>query len=1377
MAEPPVPESPSPKPAVVAQDLQRLGPFRIERRIGAGGMGAVYLVRKEGSKQPLALKVLPREKAKNPTLVKRFQAEAQSAAQIRHPNVVEVVDSGEADGYLYIAMEYVDGTDLHDFVRKRGPIPVRRTIEIVKQVASALQHAYEQNIVHRDIKPSNLLLRRDGQVKLSDFGLARSVDEASESDITRAGTTVGTVDFMSPEQARNSKSADVRSDLYSLGCAWYHMLTGHAPFPDGGLTNKLQAHAIQAPPDPRTENPAVTDGLVAILHRLMAKKPADRYQTPKELLDDLEAPGLTRQGVERNILSAVLEDLPSDQQIILDDDDEDIGDLDFDTREEMAPDQKPKSTKAQRILRSRRDGPEEPEVEEDEADAPEAISRRVRKKPSKNKPPRRESVEIIDSDVVEEVEEVEAPEDAPVKRRRKRPAAEDESAENEDHDGRKSEKAASRKGGTATTEDESKDKPKKKEKRRKLSDVADAPRSSLNWEPLRNVSLLILGLVVVVGLGSLAAGFASRYFGGGQRTLQQLRESNEPTGPSTIHGATVTGDGVGESTDEATGETAAEAAMSTTNSAAATREERPPVRDPLADPDWLTQSSASNVKVIRVGRHQPATSLAEGIDQAKGASVLELVGSGVFFLPTLELENRRLQMRPTDGNDHPVVVWRPSARGATALTLRGGLIEMTGLHLVIDLSAEAADGETNGPPTRLAAVEDGQFLMRKCSLTCVGNSPVTGIAVVPPTRNVLVSASQQQVGFDRCILRGDRLTPVMLGTSTADVTFHQCLSVLSEGPLAAVEPQGTTGSEAASKNSPPGSLLRVLNTTAWGNRSLLRIQATEEPLPAAMTVGLRDSLIATASPDQGRLIDGAWPSQGGSVEQGRLRDFRLHIRDSAILGLTNLVNLAGQSTPVSDSASLARFFGANARSIEQLSEPWRTVQADSWTKLTVAAFDPATLPPLVTRTRAGRLPGSVIAELDWPNELSPRRLAALAQRPDPPAATVPPQPGTPLVVDLNKQDLGLMIERDKLPDNTMIVATGSGRCQISPFRVAGRSLRIRFEQGNGPPLNLVPKTIGRARPQWIMLAEQGGLHLEGASLQLDQAAARAGIQTVFSVVDSQLRLDRCRLLDANPNPAEDAVLVDWVGTTNGAAFTVIQSSLQGAGIALRAAGSRGRIALDNVLLAGGRAAMQVAPQAADGGCSIDVDWNHVTAASNGPAVDFRLPAEDVAWNRKLRMFVENSAFLASSVAGEKSEQSCVAAAEPPPNAAKCVEWLGRSNGFASNLGGWFRGETTGSPPGEQWAALWGRDAEVRLLSTPDGIAVAGATIRGEADDPARFELLPGCRGASWGDGGTPLGILPGQLAANPTLRPARTSVPAPVQKPGTPGAKPKVPSF
>src|SRR5580658_5066555 len=152
--------------------LKSLGKYVIERKLGQGGMGTVYLAKHTDLKKLVALKVLPQDKAKNPTLVRRFKAEAQAAAQLEHPNIVAVYDSGEADGYLYIAMEFVDGIDLFEQVKRRGVIPVKRSIEIMKQVASALQEAFEQNIVHRDTKPSNLLLRRDGTIKLTDLGLA-----------------------------------------------------------------------------------------------------------------------------------------------------------------------------------------------------------------------------------------------------------------------------------------------------------------------------------------------------------------------------------------------------------------------------------------------------------------------------------------------------------------------------------------------------------------------------------------------------------------------------------------------------------------------------------------------------------------------------------------------------------------------------------------------------------------------------------------------------------------------------------------------------------------------------------------------------------------------------------------------------------------------------------------------------------------------------------------------------------------------------------------------------------------------------------------------------------------------------------------------------
>ena len=293
-------------------EIKKLGKYAIKKKIGAGGMGAVFLAVDTDLKRTVALKVLPKEKAENPVLVKRFKSEAQAAAHLKHENIVTVYEASEADGFLFIALEYVEGVDVHNLVNKRGVLPVKRSINIIKQLAKALQHAHEQSIAHRDIKPANILIQRDGVVKLTDMGLARSIDESSETGITRAGTTVGTVDFMAPEQARSSKAADTRSDIYSLGCTWYHMLTGSPPFPEGSLMNKLNAHATKPPPDPRDVNDTVSETVIAIMHRMMAKAPDDRYQTPDELLEDLENTNLKRTDVTSTDLAHLAESSDDD---------------------------------------------------------------------------------------------------------------------------------------------------------------------------------------------------------------------------------------------------------------------------------------------------------------------------------------------------------------------------------------------------------------------------------------------------------------------------------------------------------------------------------------------------------------------------------------------------------------------------------------------------------------------------------------------------------------------------------------------------------------------------------------------------------------------------------------------------------------------------------------------------------------------------------------------------------------------------------------------------------------------------------------------------------------------------------------------------------
>ena len=300
--------------------LKQLGRYTIIKKLGQGGMGTVFLATDTQLRRQIALKVLAKEKAENPTLVKRFKAEAQAAAALKHDNIVAIHDAGEADGYLYIALEFIDGTDAYSIVAKRGPMPAKRAMDVIRQTAMALQHAHEQKIVHRDIKPANLMIAKNGTVKLADMGLARSVDETMETNITRAGTTVGTVDYMAPEQARNSKSADIRSDLYSLGATWFHLLTGHPPFPEGSMLNKLNAHSGGPRPDVRDENESVSENVSVMIKRLMAVKPEDRYQTPADLLEDLENENLTRGMTSLKELAALAEE--KDESDDDDDDDE-----------------------------------------------------------------------------------------------------------------------------------------------------------------------------------------------------------------------------------------------------------------------------------------------------------------------------------------------------------------------------------------------------------------------------------------------------------------------------------------------------------------------------------------------------------------------------------------------------------------------------------------------------------------------------------------------------------------------------------------------------------------------------------------------------------------------------------------------------------------------------------------------------------------------------------------------------------------------------------------------------------------------------------------------------------------------------------------------
>jgi len=264
-----------------------LGHFRIEERIGAGGMGAVFRAVDLRLQRYVALKLLAPSQAHDPAAVKRFENEARAAARLDHENIAKVYFIGEERGLHFIAFEYVLGSTIRDLIRRNGRLSSMDTVNYAMQVAYALKHTSAMGVVHRDIKPSNIIVTLNGRVKLVDLGLARKEQSDASADLTMTGTTLGTFDYISPEQAKDPRSVDVRSDIYSLGCTMYHMLTGQPPYPEGTALQKLLDHQGKDAPNPQAINADVSDELAGIVRRMMNSDRNKRYQTPEQLLRDL----------------------------------------------------------------------------------------------------------------------------------------------------------------------------------------------------------------------------------------------------------------------------------------------------------------------------------------------------------------------------------------------------------------------------------------------------------------------------------------------------------------------------------------------------------------------------------------------------------------------------------------------------------------------------------------------------------------------------------------------------------------------------------------------------------------------------------------------------------------------------------------------------------------------------------------------------------------------------------------------------------------------------------------------------------------------------------------------------------------------------------
>src|SRR5690348_11972993 len=287
--------------------------YRLEARIGSGGMSTVYRALDETLERQVAIKLMNREITSDSDQLERFRREARAVAQLSHPHIVGVIDAGEDEGRPYIVFEYVEGETLKERIRRNGRLPIAEAVAYAIEIARALGAAHARHIVHRDVKPQNVLIDEEGSAKVTDFGIARTLDEEG---LTADGRVLGTTDYVSPEQALGQHVTG-QSDLYSLGIVLYEMLTGEVPFKGDSQVAVAMKHVREALPDVQHKRPEISAALASVIDIATAKRQEDRYADDAELIADLEdvlAIETARAGSASGEVTSVLRTLPSQTQ-------------------------------------------------------------------------------------------------------------------------------------------------------------------------------------------------------------------------------------------------------------------------------------------------------------------------------------------------------------------------------------------------------------------------------------------------------------------------------------------------------------------------------------------------------------------------------------------------------------------------------------------------------------------------------------------------------------------------------------------------------------------------------------------------------------------------------------------------------------------------------------------------------------------------------------------------------------------------------------------------------------------------------------------------------------------------------------------------------
>jgi serine/threonine-protein kinase len=1314
--------------------LKRIGKYELQKKVGAGGMGTVFLALDTQLKRTVALKVLPHEKAQNPTLIRRFHAEARAAAQLKHDHIVTVYEAGEVDGYHFIAMEFIDGIDVADLVERRGVIPVRRATDIIKQVTEALQCAHAAGIVHRDIKPANLMIRRNGMVKLTDMGLARAVDDASQTNITRAGTTLGTVDYMSPEQAQDSKSADTRSDIYSLGCTWYHMLTGQSPFPEGSLTNKLHAHAHKPPPDPRVLNPKVPDALVAVMYRMMAKRPEDRHQTPAELLEDIERCRAARENMDESVLAALADE-----------------DATADVRRGASP---ADSSGSIPVYRSKSSAPTTQRPSTD----------KLRHRSARVTPPR-ERTELVIGVASEDDQDRDytkllyagigvviiaaiagvawivqnysgAVEMQPiVVPMHERPDTSDKGSDNV------------KEVTSSTTDpnvqqitpqnrtqpgDKSVTQPTAKNINETL--ITKSPNKSGSSTEIKSTGT---GKGSIVGSGGTSTGI---------RDLRYQKDFPVWVGEQRLSRNLV----------------------------------RFVVNPGTAGPNVYPTLEAALAAV-----------------PVSGADI-ELAGSGPFPLRPVAITGRARIIVHGQGNARPMILLLPPRRPAAVATLIHvalGSLELSGVDLALDAKLlpatqrvaiiRVSTGNLYVEDCSLAVVGATQLDVVALQIDDAAPKPAAAAGQTDPP------SVTGRVLFARSSLRGSNVTGLLCQSASLDAVIRESLFV-TRGAAAIQFDQAAGASDSDERL-----LLVVHSTLSSAGRSFVMSTRNNE-LRERTDVKLLNSVVAAepGAPEPTLLTVDGWTRANASSLLANFVEWKSS--GTAFLGWRKLAVIQPDGAiAVATPADWQKRWKDGGSPEQFAAAAWPTAPLDDFVRLIPDQVDPASIGNTALKTDQG-WPGCPIDVLRFGDLSGLTAAIEQSVRPDLPLALLQSPATTKTIhVDPASQDLGKFVASQKFDDGTIVIVAGSGAHQTSPVTVQGRRLHLRFQHDPDRPLMLMPKLPPGSREIAMFNVSNGTLELENAVLVSyppdKPTPEKPAAPTWFIQGDnSHIVLRRCRVQAPLTTGTGNRGLVRWlrsepVSASNASRpdldhhLALFDTFLLGSGILLDLDVRRRGVFVQNCVLASrdNIFAFSLGSQNSDIGGSVDINSSTLAA---GDAV-FKVQGGTLPGpaSNPLACYVEYCAFGPSIRPGTgKLPPVTLLVHQGPVLEQRQITWWERGNAYASDIAYFVQAAGAEKPPavqaiGPAWQSLWGPERVLQSLTGEIAVKYDAdlPPNRGKLE-PDDFELSPKCRAATWVDGQYAVGAdvatmkLPDlRVESGTTKAPKKTKPKAPVRpRPG-----------